>query len=105
MAEFATSWATLAVVAALAADKMLTKCNMYPKGVKSLHCGISKCFEFDVARTSSSGPSTPIVGLSGVQLPSLPLQAPTPMEIGEFLETARRLSLDSTPAQIASAHS
>ena len=71
-----TSWATLAAVALLVVEKIMTRCDLYPAGVKTLHCQASRCMSFDVER--SSGPTTPQITtpsptLSQVQThPTLP---------------------------------
>ena len=78
--------ATLAAVAALLIEKIMTRCDLYPAGVKTLHCQASKCFQFDVER--SSGTPTPAKELSGAhQQPTLPTTS------NELVEIARRLSV------------
>ena len=52
-----TSWASLALLIAIAAEKIMTRCDLYSAGVKSLHCQASKCLSFDVER--STAPPTP----------------------------------------------
>ena len=82
----AESWATLAMVAALGLEKLATRCDLYPAGVKTLHCEASRCFQFDVER--SSGTPTPAKELSAAHpLPSLPTTS------NELVELARRLSV------------
>jgi hypothetical protein len=51
MAEPAT-FASLAGIALLLADKILARCDCY-SGVRTLHFGCSKCLQFDVERNST----------------------------------------------------
>ena len=72
----ATQWATLAMVAGIALDKMATKCDLYPAGVKSLHCSASQCLQFDVERATP--PPTPLASAVQTQAPFPQLLTPVP---------------------------
>ena len=74
------------MVAALGIEKLANRCDLYPVGVKTLHCQASKCFQFDVER--SSGTPTPAKELSGAQPP---LNLPTTSN--ELADLARRMSV------------
>ena len=86
----AESWATLAMVAALGLERLAKNCNLYPVGVKTLHCQASDCFKFDVERSSGacSPVTTPAKELSGVHPPPA-----LPIASNELVEIARRLSI------------
>ena len=86
-----TSLATLAVVAMLAVERVVTKCNLYPVGVKTLDCEASKCFSFHIVRSSGGTPTMTTPQPSGSMQPlSLPT---TSTELAELAaQTARRLS-------------
>ena len=61
--------ATLGLVAAMAADKLATRFDLY-SGVKKMHLQCSSCCTFDVDRsTSKTPPTTPTI--------SGPFEAPT----------------------------
>ena len=92
------SWATLAMVAALGAEKLVNRCNLYPAtGMKSFHCQASKCFQFDVER-SNTPTQTPVKELSGAHPPpNLPTIS------NELAEFARRLSI-SLPTEETQSH-
>ena len=86
-----TSLATLAVVAMLAVERVVTKCNLYPVGVKTLDCEASKCFSFHVVRSSGGTPTMTTPQPSGAQQP--PGLPTTATELAEIVaQTARRLS-------------
>ena len=72
----ATQWATLAMVAGIALDKMATKCDLYPAGVKSLHCSASQCLQFDVERATPT-PTPILASRVQTQAPSPQLLTPT----------------------------
>ena len=98
--EGASAWATLAIVAALGFEKILLRMNLYdPAGVKSLHCGCSKCMEFDVQRQTNSAASTPKAPTqpppSIESFSRLPSPSPTPT----IDELVRRLEL-ARPAEV-----
>ena len=82
----AESWATLAMVAALGIEKLANRCDLYPAGVKTLHCQASKCFQFDVERSSGT-PTMTTPQPSGAQQP---LNLPTTSN--ELADLARRMS-------------
>ena len=93
-----SEWATLAIVAALAVEKLLLRCNVYDN-VKTLHCQASECCQFDVRRnTPASSPKalTPPGALtpaqqSGSQSPQL-RPIPAPNSLADLIALSQKLS-------------
>ena len=72
------SIATLAIVAGIAADKVMSRFNLY-HGVKSLHWNCSRCCDIDIQRTNtSSRANSRGASLGGNVPPQVVYSAPSP---------------------------
>ena len=95
-------WASLVLLAGLAIEKLMARCNMYDQ-VKTMHCAASRCCEFDMRRNtppcSPASTFTPSLQMSGAATPPHQPQ-PGPNSLQDLMglaEAVRKLSVDQGP--------